>query len=318
MMVHGKLEATVLRLSTKKFLITGGAGFIGTAIARRLFHENSRIVILDDFSSGRFENIMLPCEVVKGNVADVSSFHEIHDVDFVLHFGAPSSVVLFNRNPEKCITETIIGIRNVFEYSKNTGVKKVIFPSSSSVYGNTPLPQSETTPTMPTNLYGIAKLACENIAKLYSDTVPSVGLRIFAGYGPGETHKREIASVITLFMESISANSRPIIFGDGTQSRDFVYIDNIVEAVLKAIENSFTGIINIGSGESHTFNEIVDFINYLLGKNVRPQYVEKPNQYFEHTLADITKMKNVLAFSPISLEDGLKKYLDAKEEILKK
>jgi UDP-glucose 4-epimerase len=317
-MSRRKLEVTVLKLSTKKFLITGGAGFIGTAIARKLYNENSQIVILDDFSTGRFENIKLRCEVVKGNVADIGSFHEIHDVDFVLHFAAPSSVVLFNRNPKKCITETIIGTRNIFEYSKNTGVKKVIFPSSSSVYGNTSLPQSETTSTTPTNLYGIAKLTCENIARLYSDVVPSVGLRIFAGYGPGETHKGEIASVITLFMESIAANCRPIIFGDGTQSRDFVYIDNIVEAVLKSIEYSFAGVVNVGSGESHTFNEIVNLISYLLGKKVRPQYVEKPNQYFEHTLADITKMKNVLEFSPIGLEDGLKKYLDVKEEIVKK
>jgi UDP-glucose 4-epimerase len=305
-------------LSTKKFLITGGAGFIGTAIARRLYNENAKIVILDDFSVGRVENIKIQCEVVKGNVANISSFHEIHDIDFVLHFGAPSSVVLFDRNPEKCLTDTIIGTRNVFEYSKNTKVKKVIFPSSSSVYGNTPLPQSETTSTIPTNLYGVAKLACEGIARLYSDAVPSVGFRIFAGYGPGEAHKKEIASVITLFMESITANSRPIIFGDGTQSRDFVYIDNIVDAILKSIGNSFTGVINVGSGESHTFNDIIDFINNLLGKKICPQFVEKPNQYFEHTLADITKMKNVLEFSPLGLEDGLKKYLEVKGESVKK
>jgi nucleoside-diphosphate-sugar epimerase len=307
-----------LKLSTKKFLITGGAGFIGTEIAKKLYNENSQIVILDDFSTGRFENIKPRSEVVKGNVSDLDLFRTIHDVDFVLHFGAPSSVVLFNRNPEKCITETIIGTRNIFEYSKNTGVKKVVFPSSSSVYGNTSLPQSENTSTTPTNLYGIAKLACENIARLYSDVVPSVGLRIFAGYGPGETHKGEIASVITMFMKSIAANSRPIIFGDGTQSRDFVYIDDIVEAALKSIENNFAGVVNVGSGESHTFNEIANLINYLLGKNIVPQYVEKPNQYFEHTLADVTKMKNVLEVSPTSLEDGLKKYLNVKEETVKK
>ena len=307
-----------MKLSNKKFLITGGAGFIGSAIARRLYEENSEIVILDDFSTGRFENIKFRCEVLKGNVAHADSLHEIHEVDFILHFAAPSSVVLFNKNPEKCITETVIGTKNIFEYSKNTRVKKVIFPSSSSVYGNTPLPQSETTPTMPTNLYGIAKLTCEHIARLYSDVVPSVGLRIFAGYGPEETHKGDIASVITLFMESIARNSRPVIFGDGTQSRDFVYIDNILQAILRSIENSFTGIVNVGSGESHTFNEIVTLINHLLDKNVRPQYVKKPTLYFEHTLADITKMKNVLEISPISLEEGIKRYLDVKTEILRR
>jgi len=307
-----------MKFSNKKFLITGGAGFIGSAIAQRLHDENSHIVILDDFSVGRSENLKPTYEVVKGNVADANSFNKIHDVDFILHFAAPSSVVLFNRNPEKCMNETIIGIRNIFEYSKNNVVKKVVFPSSSSVYGNTSLPQTESTSTMPTNLYGIAKLACEHIARLYSDAVPSVGLRIFAGYGPGEAHKGEIASVITLFMKSIAKNSKPIIFGDGTQSRDFVYIDDIVEAILKSLENSFTGIVNMGSGESLTFNEIIDLINHLLGRNVRAQYVKKPTLYFEHTLADITKMKNVLEISPIILEEGLKKYLAVKTEILKK
>jgi len=307
-----------MKFSNKKFLITGGAGFIGSAIARKLHEENSHVVVLDDFSIGRLENLMPPFDLVKGNVVDKKCLEKVKDVDFVLHFGAPSSVVLFNENPEKCLTETIVGTRNVFEYAKNTGVKKVVFPSSSSVYGNTSLPQSETTFTVPTNLYGIAKLSCEHIARLYSDAVPSVGLRIFAGYGPGEAHKGNIASVITLFLECITKNSKPIIFGDGTQSRDFVYIDNILEAALKSLENNYTGIINVGSGESHTFNEIVLLINTLLDKNVQPHYVEKPTLYFEHTLADITKMKNVLEISPISLEEGLKRYLDAKTEIQKK
>lgn len=307
-----------MKFSNKKFVITGGAGFIGSAVAQALYKKNSQIVILDDFSTGKSENIKLSCEVVNGNIANANSLSRIHDVDYVLHFAAPSSVVLFNKNPEKCLFETIIGMRNVFEYSKNEGVKKVIFPSSSSVYGNTPLPQSETTSTTPTNLYGIAKLTCENIARLYSDAVPSVGLRIFAGYGPGEIHKGEIASVITLFMESIAKTIKPIIFGDGTQSRDFVYIDDIVKAVLASLENDFTGIVNVGSGESHTFNEVISLINYLLGTNVHPEYVNKPTSYFEHTLADITKMKSVLEFFPVGLKDGLKKYLDMKIEMLKR
>ena len=308
----------VLKFSRKKFLVTGGAGFIGSAVANRLYYKNSEVVILDDFSIGRNENITFQCDVIKGNIADHDWMHKVRDIDYLLHFAAPSSVVLFKKSLNKCLTDTIVGITNVFQYAKQFGVKEVVFPSSSSVYGNTPLPQSEATPTVPTNLYGVAKLTCEHIARLYSDIVPSVGLRIFAGYGPGETHKGDIASVITLFMDAIARNSRPIIFGDGTQTRDFVYIDDIVEAILKSIENSFTGIVNMGSGNSHTFNEVVSLINRLLGKDIRPRYVEKPNQYFEHTLADITKMKDLFGFSPTSLEEGLKKYLEVKGEILKK
>jgi len=268
--------------------------------------------MLDDFSSGREQNISFQREIIKGNVSDARLLYEIHDVDFILHFGTPSSVALFNKNPNKCITDTIIGFRNVLEYAKYSEVRKVVFPSSSSVYGNTHLPQSENTPPTPINLYGVTKLTCEHIARLYSDSVPCVGLRIFAGYGPGEDHKGEIASVVTLFLNAIAKNLRPIVFGDGTQSRDFVYIDDIVEAIIRSIENNFVGILNVGSGESHTFNELIELINDLLGKNVRPYYVKKPFHYFEHTLADITYMKNILGISPISLESGLKKYAETK------
>lgn len=304
-----------MKFSRKKFLVTGGAGFLGSAIANRLHYKNSKVIILDDFSIGQKDNIIFQCDIIKGNVADDDWMHKIHDVDYILHFAAPSSVVLFKKSPNKCLLDTVVGITNVFEYAIQHGVKKVVYPSSSSVYGNTSLPQSETTDTMPCNLYGVAKLTCEHIARLYSDVLPSVGLRIFAGYGPGERHKGNIASVITLFTEAILRSSQPIIFGDGTQSRDFIYVDDIVEVVLRSIENSFSGIVNVGSGESHTFNEVVGLLNHLLGKNIRPRYVDKPAQYFEHTLADITKMKNVLEFSPMSFEDGLKKYLEAKEEL---
>jgi nucleoside-diphosphate-sugar epimerase len=301
----------------RRILITGGAGFIGSSIAKRLSHTNSELIILDDFSVGRKENLTFQCDVIEGNIVDEKWMNKVHDIDYILHFAAPSSVVLFQKNLNKCLIDTIVGLANVFEFAAKFKAKKVIFPSSSSVYGNTPLPQCETTSTLPANPYGVAKLACEHIARLYSHVVPSVGLRIFAGYGPGEAHKGEIASIITIFIKDIARNHRPIIFGDGTQSRDFVYIDDIVEAALAAIDNDFTGIINVGSGQSRTFNEIVAIINNLLCKNIRPRYIEKPAQYFEHTLADITKMKDVLNISPTSLEVGLKKCLELKGDILK-
>lgn len=307
-----------MKFSSKRFLITGGAGFIGSAVAKELYRKNSEIVILDDFSVGKKDNLPFEYSFVENNVSDQAWMNKINDIDYILHFAAPSSVVLFKKSQNKCITDTILGITNVFEYAKRFEVKKVVFPSSSSVYGNTPLPQSENTPTVPVNMYGVTKLACEYVARLYSDFVPSVGLRIFAGYGPGEAHKGEIASVITLFMDAIEKESKPIIFGDGTQSRDFVYIDDIVEAVLRSVENDFAGIVNVGSGESHTFNEVVYSINGLLGKNIRPRYVDKPVHYFEHTLADIAKMKNTLGISPTSLKEGLKRYFEAKGDVLKK
>ncbi|TRZ49565.1 MAG: NAD-dependent epimerase/dehydratase family protein [Dehalococcoidia bacterium] len=308
-----KIGADDLKFSNKKFLVTGGAGFIGSALVNMLCKSNSDVVVLDSFSVGVHDNINPQCEVVTANIVDEVWMTKVRDIDYILHFGAPSSVVLFKKSPGKCLTETVVGTLNVFNYALNHGVKKIIFPSSASVYGNTPLPQSENTSTVPTNLYGVAKLTTEHVARLYSDAVPSVALRIFAGYGPGEAHKKEIASVITLFMKAITKNSRPIIFGDGSQSRDFVYIDDIVEVVLKAVESKFTGIVNVSSGEAKTFNDVVDVINGVLGTNVLPIYTEKPKHYFEHTLGDIKKEKELFDVSPLNLEAGLKRYLESVE-----
>ncbi|MGB9830976.1 MAG: NAD-dependent epimerase/dehydratase family protein [Fervidicoccus fontis] len=216
---------------------------------------------------------------------------------------------MFNENPKACVHTTVCGFINVLEWAKRTGVKKVIYPSSGSVYGNTSLPQREDMQPHPTNLYGISKLFCEFIAEKYSKDIPSVGLRIFAGYGPGEEHKGRIASVVTLFLNSLLKNERPVIFGDGSQKRDFVYIDNIVEATLRSAEDHVRGIINVGNGRSYSFNEVLSMLNNMLNKRIEPLYVDKPTNYLENTLADITKMKTTLGIEPLSLEEGLRRYL---------
>jgi len=304
-----------MRWSNKRVLITGGAGFIGSQLARRLLKENAHVIILDNFSVGKKENIPPDCEVIEGDVTDEKTLNKINDIDYVFHFGAPSSVILFNENPKLCIHTTICGFVNVLEWAKRAGVRKVVYPSSGSVYGNTPLPQREDMQPHPTNLYGICKLTCELIAEKYSKDVPNVGLRIFAGYGPGEAHKEKIASVVTLFLNSLLKNERPVIFGNGLQRRDFVYIDDIVAAILGSTENHIQGVINVGSGCSYSFNEVLDMLNSMLNKKIEPIYIDKPINYLENTLADITKMKAILKIEPIPLGEGLKRYLYTKRLI---
>jgi UDP-glucose 4-epimerase len=281
-----------MKLSNKKILITGGAGFIGSALAHRLHRENAEIVIFDDFSTGQLTNIPPDCTVIQGSITDYKPLDSVKNVDYVFHFGAPSSVILFNANPEKCMSDTIIGLRNSFEFALNNSVKKVIFPSSSSVYGNSPLPQSETTPTHPTNLYGVAKLTCEYLAGLYIETVPSIALRIFAGYGPGEAHKGPIASIVNLFFESIARGSQPVIYGDGTQSRDFTFVKNVVNANIKACESNETGVFNIACGRRIILNDLISMINELLGRDIAPKYVDSRPGDIKHSLADISKAKS--------------------------
>jgi UDP-glucose 4-epimerase len=221
-------------------------------------------------------------------------------------------VILFNKDPVGCFHATVCGFLNILEWAKKKNIEKLIYASSGSVYGNSCIPQSEDIPLKPANLYGVAKLTCETLAKKYFNEVPSIGLRIFAGYGPGEEHKGHFASVITLFLKSIMNNQAPIIYGNGTQKRDFIYIDDIIDAIIASAKvNVKNTIINVGSGKSYSFNEVLDMISNLLNKKVEPIYISKPVNYLENTLADITKMRKILKISPISLKEGLKRYLSS-------
>jgi UDP-glucose 4-epimerase len=202
---------------------------------------------------------------------------------------------------------------NVMEVAVGTKCRKVVYPSSRSVYGEAPPPQLEDAVPKPVKLYGIAKLTCEKMADYYGRArgVNSVGLRIFAGYGPCEDHKGEIASPVTIFLKSILRDESPIIFGDGTQSRDFVYIDDVVEAIVRCAERDTPPIINVESGRAYAFNDVIKLINELLGKDVKPKYVMKPVSYLEKTQADITLMKSILDINPLDLKEGLKKYIES-------
>jgi len=308
-----------LRWSNKTVLITGGAGFIGKNLAAKLLNENVEVIIMDNFSYAPPSNVMKGAELIIADVSDSLQFSgslSNKDIDFIFHFAAPSSVVLFNRDPVKCFNKTVAGILNVFHYSREKEVRKVIFPSSGSVYGELPPPQSESQNPSPVNLYGVAKLSTEYIAQYFAKHVDYVCLRIFAGYGIGEEHKGDYASPVTLFLDSIVNNEPPIIYGDGSQSRDFVYIDDIVNAVIRSAESPYSGgVINVGSGRSHTFNEVISMINDLLGKEVKPKYVKKPEFYLEKTCADIRRMKEILSLDPLDLYDGLKKYLESLSKI---
>jgi UDP-glucose 4-epimerase len=180
------------------------------------------------------------------------------------------------------------------------------------VYGNASIPLSEEHHPEPANLYGMAKWECERIAAAFG--VDWTALRIFAGYGVGEVDKGEYASPVTLFLRA-ALQSRPIeVYGDGTQRRDFVHITTITESLLKSLEINYRGVINVASGESHAFNEVVGMISDLLGTRLQPVYLRKPGNYLESTCADTSKMKGILGVSAIGLGAGLKRYHDALEE----
>ncbi len=236
-----------MRWNGKRALVTGGAGFIGMNLVRELCAANVEVTVMDDFSAAPRTNLSgLPVDIVEGSVMDESSFTKLPDIDYVFHLASPSSVILYRKDPQKCFSTTTISMINVLRHAKAKGVRKIVYPSSGSVYGRARPPQKETTIPKPTNLYAVAKLACEQMIEGTEDPPPTTLLRIFAGYGPGETHKGQIASPVGLFLKSMTSDEQPAIYGDGSQSRDFIYIDDVVKIMMSAAESALVGVVNAG------------------------------------------------------------------------
>jgi len=252
----------------KKILLTGSTGFIGKALRKKL--KNKFIIDAPQLDTRNF---------IKSN----------HEYQYIFHFGAPSSQVLFNRNLEYCVHTTIMGFINVLNIAKKSGAK-LVYPSTGLL----------STPKEYWNEYALCKYLTERIAK--QSDVETLGLRIFASYGPGEEHKREYKSVIGLFLDDVLNNKKPLIYGDGSQKRDFIYIDDVVDLITEYAQKH-TGIKEIGSGQSTSFNEVIRIMEEITGKDIDPQYGDKPSTYIDET-------KHYTPFHRTSLKDGIKRYWD--------
>ena len=294
-------------IKNKKILITGIYGFLGKHLAEQLQHDNEIIGInlpnkLENFECNN-------TSIIEGDISISKTLEQIKtDIDLIFHFGAPTSVVLFKENPDGCFNTTINGMKNILEFAKNNSVQKLVYPSSASVYANNSRPHTEDITPKPSNQYGFAKVECENLAEKYKEEVNSIGLRIFAAYGPGEERKQKLSSVINLFLNDVKNNKPPIIFGDGSQTRDFIYITDVITAIINSAEISETGIINVGSGVSASFNQIIEKISTKTGKKINPEYIKKESKYVENLQADTKLMKNILKINPISLDSGIEKF----------
>lgn len=295
-------------MNKKNILVIGGFGFIGKSFIKRYFQFYKNIFILDNLQFSELDHEILKIKnifFIKGDVRDKKIFTKIPNVDYILHLGSPSSIILFNKNPNECIDITINGFINILNYAKEKRIAKLIYPSSGSVYGadDYPFDESVVSPK-PINIYGKTKLACEFIARIYDKYFPIVGLRIFAGFGAEENHKKDFASVISIFINKALTNKEIEIFGDGFQTRDFIYIDDIVEPIHRLFGLHFAGIINIGSGFSVSFNEVINLIKKYF-KNLKVKYIPTPNNYLLHTKADINLYKKLFNKTPQDPKDKI-------------
>jgi len=290
-------------------VVTGGCGFIGSHLTERLVNEGYSVVVYDNLSLGRTTNLKnLPVDLHTKPYYTLP--YTCKQAEAIFHLGMPSSSPMYKKSPI-LVGETINDAVRIFEYAKKVGCP-VIYASSSSIYNGNNIPYREDMPIYVTDYYTECRYAIERLARLYHSlhNVKSVGLRLFSVYGTREEHKGKYANIVTQFIWEIKKGKSPIIYGNGTQTRDFIHVDDVVEAFILAWKGNFKcEIFNIGTGVSTSFNEVVDLINKTLGTKVKPTYVENPiKNYVYHTLADTTKARKILGFhSTIPLEEGIRR-----------
>jgi nucleoside-diphosphate-sugar epimerase len=296
-----------------KFVITGGAGFIGSHIAKHLITKSHKVTIIDNFSRGRLENLSgfeEKIEVCKIDILDFNSLKKIiSDSDGIFHQAALTSVPESFIQKEKYHNVNVVGTENIFKLAKEFR-KKVVYASSSSVYGDTTLtPITEDFDKNPINPYGITKLDDEKLAKKYHDLgVSIIGLRYFNVYGVGQTN--DYAGVITKFFDQIKLNQSPIIFGDGSHTRDFISVEDVAKSNLLAMEsNTNFSFLNIGTGIPTSIKELAESMINLSGKSLEIKYDKLPQGDVKESLANVSLVKKLIDWNyDISLKDGLKKY----------
>lgn len=302
-----------------RFLITGGAGFIGSNIAAHLAEKGDQVRILDNFSSGRRDNIEgLPdsVEVIEGDVRDYWTVARAVDgVDYVLHQAALPSVPRSIKNPLTSNAVNIDGTLNVLEAAKNAGVKKLVYASSSSVYGESEeLPKREEMPPSPLSPYAVTKITCEYYCRVYWELYrfPTVSLRYFNIFGPHQDPASEYAAVVPRFITALLEGRPPTVYGDGEQSRDFTYIDNCVEAnILAATNDQIVGAhFNVACGGQFTLNELLDKLRTIIGVQIKAKYDPPRQGDIRHSFAAIDKLVKFGYRPAVGFEQGLHKTVE--------
>ncbi len=289
------------------YLVTGGAGFIGSSIVDELIRRHEDVRVIDNFCSGKRENlegVIKKIELIEGDIRDLGLLRKItKGCDYVIHQGALRSVPKSMENPILYDEVNVIGTLNVLVASSEAKVKRVVFASSSSLYGDSEqLPQREDQIPQPVSPYAASKLAGEHYCRVFSKAygLETVALRYFNVFGPRQSLESEYAVVIPKFITCMLKDEQPPIHGDGTQSRDFTYIDNVVEAnLISATRKGIAGeAFNVALGRAYTLLELVKTINEILNKDIKPRFTPPRPGDVKHTLSDITKMKKLLGLEP--------------------
>ena len=298
----------------KKYLVTGGAGFIGSNIAKTLEAQGHEVTVLDDFQkNGNFKNLI----GFKGDVIAADLFQFLPSdlcFDAIFHEAAITDTTVMDQ--KAMMEQNVEAFKNLLNFAAENGIKKVVYASSAATYGNGPVPNVETQPTHPENVYGFSKAIMDNVARQFVEEnhdMTVIGLRYFNVYGPGEYFKGKMASMVYQLYLQMKEGKRPRIFKMGEQQRDFVYVKDIVKINLCALNNGKeSGVYNAATGIPRNYNEIIACLNKEMGTHLEPEYIDNPYAAFFQvkTQADITKSKEKLGYTPdYTLEAGIADYV---------
>jgi nucleoside-diphosphate-sugar epimerase len=297
------------------YLVTGGAGFIGSHLAEELLRRGQTVRVVDSLITGKRRNLdAIPgAEFLEGDLADRDvAERAVHGVDYVLHQAAIPSVPRSVQDPVTSNRSNVDASLNILVAARDAGVKRLVYAGSSSAYGNTPtLPKREDMPASPLSPYALQKLVAEQYCQLFTSLYgfETVTIRYFNVFGPRQDPGSPYSGVISLFATALLKGQAPTIYGDGEQTRDFTYVANVVDGVLRATEapNAAGEVINVATGGRISLNELLRTMNRIVGTSLQPIYREPRAGDVRDSQADITKAKHLLGYEPhVGLEEGLK------------
>lgn len=304
------------KMSSQKYLVTGGAGFIGSNLVLTLQERmpKARLTVIDDFRSGDFKNLAgYKGDFVAKNLATLDWKEQFGDEKFDAIFHLASITDTTNHDQFVQTHDNVESFRRLLNFAKSNKTR-VIYASSAATYGAANEAIVESNGAAPANIYAFSKVIMDNLANRAASDVSGwiiVGLRYFNVYGPREAHKGIPASMVLQLSRQMKAGQRPRIFKHGEQKRDFVYVNDVVEGSILALEAKESGIYNLGSGTARSFNELVDVLNRSLGTDFKPDYIDNPHAHYQNfTQADLTSVRSALGYEPrYSLETGVADYM---------
>ncbi len=301
-----------------RILITGGAGFVGSNAANWFSKNGYEVVAMDNLYLGWEQNVEPGVTFINGDVKKMEDLEKVGPVDYVIHLAASSSAPMFTEDLAGAVGNNLLGHIKVMEYAQKVGAKKMLFASTSSIYGNNPIPLTENQSVTPPNYYSVSKHAQEEISEVFNTVtgLEIIGFRFMSVYGLHEEHKGRFANLVSQFIWGMEEGRQPTIYGDGTQTRDLTNVKDLIQAFKKAMETDkkfgFT-VFNVGTSQAINMLDLMDILNKAMGTNIPGKLIDNPikSGYVQNQQASLEKIERELGYTPtVTIEEGVREIVE--------